>query len=513
METEFKLLVDRPLSEDDLRSALGACGVAVEAAESRAQHDVYLDSARRDLTRAGAALRVRRHGERAWLTFKAEGGAGGAGGLTRRVEDEQPWAGQGLPERGDALPELLRHRVEPLVYARELAPIAELRTERLVVPVRLDGVPAELALDRVEGEPAAGAPRRFGELEIELADDAPGAWPDVVTALRERLDLREGGASKLERVLGDTVAREPPPVPLERRMPFAQAAREVFRRHLLRLRREEPGTRLREHIERLHKMRVATRRLRASFRTLGGAFRPGELEPWDRLMRRTGGALGPARDLDVLLEALPGLLAGLPDAVREDLEPFVRLVEQRRDREQVALLRWLQARRRLAATARLQQWLDADLPEPGRRALRVDEVAPGLVLRAARRALRRGAAIGADTPPERLHALRIAMKRLRYTLEPFTPLYPELDRFVEASKELQDVLGAFNDAAVQQHLVAELVDRYGRRLRRPTVMAVGALLGAIASRGEQARAHFEAAWSAFDRKRNRRALALALAQL
>lgn len=49
-------------------------------------------------------------------------------------------------------------------------------------------------------------------------------------------------------------------------------------------------------------------------------------------------------------------------------------------------------------------------------------------------------------PPEELHALRLETKRFRYTLELFQPLYgPTLERYLDALRELQGVLGKVSD--------------------------------------------------------------------
>ena len=57
------------------------------------------------------------------------------------------------------------------------------------------------------------------------------------------------------------------------------------------------------------------------------------------------------------------------------------------------------------------------------------------------------------TPPE-LHQLRLASKRLRYTLELFRPCYPEgLEDRLRALKKLQDWLGDVNDAVATGRLL------------------------------------------------------------
>ena len=55
--------------------------------------------------------------------------------------------------------------------------------------------------------------------------------------------------------------------------------------------------------------------------------------------------------------------------------------------------------------------------------------------------------LAANPKPAELHALRLASKRLRYTLELFRPCYAEgLEQRIKALKQLQDLLGECNDA-------------------------------------------------------------------
>ena len=66
--------------------------------------------------------------------------------------------------------------------------------------------------------------------------------------------------------------------------------------------------------------------------------------------------------------------------------------------------------------------------------------------------------------PRKLHRLRLASKRLRYTLEVFRPCYPAgLEHRLDALKKLQDWLGEVNDAVASARLLR------GALKRRPKV--------------------------------------------
>jgi CHAD domain-containing protein len=64
-----------------------------------------------------------------------------------------------------------------------------------------------------------------------------------------------------------------------------------------------------------------------------------------------------------------------------------------------------------------------------------------------------------DREPEQLHRMRLAAKRLRYTLELFRRCYgPALEQRLDAMKKLQDSLGDVNDAVATGKLLGESVD-------------------------------------------------------
>jgi CHAD domain-containing protein len=59
-----------------------------------------------------------------------------------------------------------------------------------------------------------------------------------------------------------------------------------------------------------------------------------------------------------------------------------------------------------------------------------------------------------DGTPRKLHRLRLASKRLRYTLELFRPCYPAgLEERLDALRKLQDSLGEVNDAVASARLL------------------------------------------------------------
>jgi CHAD domain-containing protein len=67
--------------------------------------------------------------------------------------------------------------------------------------------------------------------------------------------------------------------------------------------------------------------------------------------------------------------------------------------------------------------------------------------------------LASDPAPPKLHQVRLASKRVRYTLELFRSCYgPGLDARLEALHELQQLLGKINDATTARSLLAKAMN-------------------------------------------------------
>ena len=92
-----------------------------------------------------------------------------------------------------------------------------------------------------------------------------------------------------------------------------------------------------------------------------------------------------------------------------------------------------------------------DTEDRPRAALPIEAVAADRIRKVYRRMIRDGDGIDDDSPDEDLHELRKRGKELRYLLELFGSLFPDdvVKPTVKALKDLQDVLGHFQDRSVQ----------------------------------------------------------------
>lgn len=100
-----------------------------------------------------------------------------------------------------------------------------------------------------------------------------------------------------------------------------------------------------EDIERVHAMRVATRRLRAALEVFAPCFPRDRHKAVRREVKALADALGERRDRDVAIETLDGFAAGLAAADRPGVEGLTEKLRDEQRRANVALREHLQPQR------------------------------------------------------------------------------------------------------------------------------------------------------------------------
>ena len=196
----------------------------------------------------------------------------------------------------------------------------------------------------------------------------------------------------------------------------------------------------------LHRARVATRRLREIVPLL--QLPGGTAHKLSRRLRAVTARLGSVREYDVLL-ALVDELHGKRRASGDALARVGMAVARDRDEAREQALERLRIDDMHRLARKLRSLADDLDPETVRNARAVRWA---LEARIARRAAKLGEALrdaGAVYLPERLHAARIAAKKLRYVLE---VAGDESDARVRADlallKRVQDALGRMHDLQV-----------------------------------------------------------------
>lgn len=228
-------------------------------------------------------------------------------------------------------------------------------------------------------------------------------------------------------------------------------ARQFLARGVGNLLRLDRDVRRGRDVEAVHQMRVTVRHLRSELRVVDNALRA---RPTDRLeseLRWLGRSLGRLRDTDVLIALLADPTLPRSAAVDARLESD-RAREARDVSRALSSDRYRRLVEALAAAA-----LRPPLRRRGPRdALAV--LAPGLTKEIARLEAAAGA-LGPSPALEELHALRILVKRCRYTCELAIGVVPGTKRAGADLERVQTVLGDLHDHAVARAYVRECAPR------------------------------------------------------
>ncbi|MGD0688154.1 MAG: YfcE family phosphodiesterase [Candidatus Bathyarchaeia archaeon] len=233
---------------------------------------------------------------------------------------------------------------------------------------------------------------------------------------------------------------------------------DMLLRQIVTLENQIDGVRKNDDIEFMHKLRVTSRRMRAALSLFGECFLRKSSKKWINAIRNVTRSSGAARDADVQLVFL---------------ENYSRTVEDRSALPGLAYLTTLQRARRVGMQSDIVSVLDA---LEGSNILADISDSSMTLLRNLREQNRSEPVIKTPSNYEKArdhissrlddvlaleqfvhdesaavkhHELRIATKRLRYTMEIFSPLYKgELKEQISLMKQLQDVLGEIHDYVV-----------------------------------------------------------------
>jgi len=493
LEIERKYDAAQDLAWVDLSSLPGV--QALTEPKEKLLDATYYDTDRLALIRAGTTLRRRTGGSDAGWHLKLSAGAGA------RTEFGEPL---GEPT---TVPSALVDRIRVHVRDHELQPVAWIKSRRTVHKLlgEAGAVLAEAADDSVtasgRGQAGSADLTSWREWEFELVDGPP----ELIGAADEL--IRGAGAtpspfpSKLAQALDSRLAGLPGRPEFGALSPKSRA-RDVVHAHLAEqvgaIIEWDPKVRTDEY-DAVHKMRVATRRLRSALASFRPVLDRTQTDPIRDELKWIATELGGARDAEVLRERLlaqiaaePGELVLGPIASRIGTE--LQADHRRAHAELVVALnspRYFRLLDRLDALVS-----DPPFSEAG------DRQARKALTTCVRKAYRRVSTLVDAGPPEDAvhrdawyHEIRKAAKRLRYAGESVAPAFGDpAVVLAERAEDLQEVLGEHQDSVVARTALRELGVRL--HLDGDNAFSVGRLHALEQVRGEAAIGEFEPAWAA-----------------
>ncbi|RZB14850.1 CHAD domain-containing protein [Streptomyces sp. F001] len=481
---DTKREIERKYESDDsgLPDLTGVAGVAAVIDKGLAELDAtYYDTADQRLAASSITLRRRTGGSDAGWHLKFPVAAGVRDEIQAPLSDQVP----------SALAGLVRSRVRDA----ELEPLVRLRSARDIRHlVDADGgLLAEVSVDAVRAErlTARGGAAEWTEIEVELADGGDPAFLDKVDKRLRKAGVRPSrSASKLARALEETggkkkrrtADRAEPVTSGDHVLTYLRAQRDA----VLEL---DPAVR-RDVEDSVHRMRVATRRMRSTFRTYRKVLDRAVTDPIGEELKWLAGELGAGRDQEVLAERLTAIVEELPPVlitapVRNRLHTWS---QSRSGDSRRQIIDVLDGPRYLALLASL----DALITDPPLRKGAAGKPSK-VVADAVHEAFDAVSTLveqGLATPPghERdlaLHEARKKTKRARYAAEAAAPaLGKPASLLVSSMKELQTLLGEHQDSVMSREALKELAEQahsagessftygvlYGREEQRATAV-------------------------------------------
>jgi CHAD domain-containing protein len=264
---------------------------------------------------------------------------------------------------------------------------------------------------------------------------------------------------------------------------------------------EIDGVKEAQDIEYIHRMRVASRRLRAALPLFISCFPEKQYRKWMQEITRITRALGDARDADVQISFLqkslkkihkdPGIRENQSLADKPSTEPAIRfllsgLLKKRRvlQKQVLSALDELEKSRVTDDMLLVFATMDRD-----RAAARKKPCTCGIPPVSALRIGKRLSAFLAFEPwvlhPEAVaehHATRIAAKKLRYTMEIYGSVYRNnLKKPIARVKKMQEILGDIHDCDVWIDQITALLLRErsllrsGKGTKRPDTTTLSSL--------------------------------------
>jgi putative phosphoesterase len=234
--------------------------------------------------------------------------------------------------------------------------------------------------------------------------------------------------------------------------PYGIFASQVLRQLLQELQAQLEGAVEAEDVEYVHRSRVASRRVRAALVLFEECFPKKRYKAWSKGVKRITRSFGKARDLDVQMMFLEEFIENNPRTA--SLSVLLDDLMAQRKEVQSDVTKAVERFHSDDLAAQVMTGLmSGEIGPEDWREIRVAALAHVMDCIQEIMALEKFVPL----PEEKLrhHQMRIAGKRLRYTLEIFSPAFGDALRpSIKKMKELQDLLGEMHDCDVWEEVLA-----------------------------------------------------------
>jgi putative phosphoesterase len=247
------------------------------------------------------------------------------------------------------------------------------------------------------------------------------------------------------------LTRAHPPELLQDDSGYCLLGAETLITQIRELENQTEGAKRNEDIEYVHKLRVASRRVRAALRIFSDCLQTNQIKTWNKTVKNLTASSGAARDADVLIAFLENYSTHVDPRAARGLEYLIAMQKARRSAMQSDLVKILDSLETSGILAQISASCRAIRANeggknPSIKTLFTYEKAHNHIVTRIDELLKLGRFVHDQSAIAKHHELRIAAKRLRYTMEIFSTIYRnELRGQIALMKQFQDLLGEMHD--------------------------------------------------------------------
>ena len=239
----------------------------------------------------------------------------------------------------------------------------------------------------------------------------------------------------------------------------------------------------------LHDYRICLRKIRSLLSLVKDIYPVEEIQRIRAIVGDLARQTNRLRDLDVYLLARDEYCGLLPPILRPSLEEMFKDFSTERKGEVRRVTMKLRAPSWHNLFREIEEYFSRETPHESSPAanLPVGQLAFRRIFKRYQKIREIAREIGAGAPDEAVHQVRIECKKLRYLMEFFNELIPEEEGAAQLKllRRLQNRLGEFNDASVQQNSLLNYWERH--KTRGDAALGVGGLVSILYQRQQRTR--------------------------
>jgi len=214
----------------------------------------------------------------------------------------------------------------------------------------------------------------------------------------------------------------------------------------------------------LHDFRVAVRRTRSALGQIKNILEEEIVKQAKNDFTYLGQSTNRLRDIDVYLLKEEQYKNMLPEENRDYLNPFYEDLKCKRKIENATVVKMLKSEKYKRIINDWKLYLNSkinteNLTVKGEKAIII--IAKKVICKRNQKVLEYGKNVLITSSDKQLHRLRIAGKKLRYLLEFFNSLFPQVEMklLIKRLKKLQDNLGDYHDLAVHWEMLEKFKEQ------------------------------------------------------